>query len=325
MDKSVFKNERDNRNILKLRRILDELPPFCAEFFRGIDSISSTLTRLNYAYDLRTFFNFLLKEIPEFSDKTISTFTFADLNRVTQTHIEMFIDYLNYYVKDEKEFENHEQSKARKLSTLRSMFKYFFKKGRIDTNVASLVDMPKRHEKSIIRLEVDEVARLLDAVESGTKLSKNQQKYHKFTCKRDFAIVTLFLGTGIRISECVGLNVTDIDFNTRSFRVIRKGGNESTLYFGDEVNNALISYLEVRKSITPLEGHENALFLSIQRKRISIRAVENLVKKYATLVTPLKKISPHKQRSTLGTNLYRETGDIYLVADVLDHKDVNTT
>ena len=98
------------------------------------------------------------------------------------------------------------------------------------------------------------------------------------------------------------------------------------VYFGDEVAQALTDYMEGdRKNVTPIAGHEHALFLSTQRKRIGIRAVENLVKKYAKHVTPLKKITPHKLRSTYGTALYQETGDIYLVADVLGHKDVNTT
>ena len=108
-------------------------------------------------------------------------------------------------------------------------------------------------------------------------------------------------------------------------KVRRKGGYEDVVYFGEEVESALLAYLEERKHIVPLSGHEEALFLSIQDRRITVRAVEKLVKKYASLVTGLKKITPHKLRSTYGTTLYQETGDIYLVADVLGHKDVNTT
>ena len=137
--------------------------------------------------------------------------------------------------------------------------------------------------------------------------------------------MTLLLGTGIRVSECVGLNLNDLDFGTGSMRIHRKGGKEVILYFGSEVEFALKDYLEEREQILPEQGHEEALFLSMQRKRLAVRSVENLVKKYARVVTPLKKITPHKLRSTYGTSLYRETGDIYLVADVLGHSDVNTT
>ena len=133
------------------------------------------------------------------------------------------------------------------------------------------------------------------------------------------------LGTGIRVSECVGLDINDVDFKNNGIKIHRKGGQEVIVYFGDEVCEALLNYMEEREQKTPLEGHTNALFLSLQNKRISVRSVENLVKKYSSLVTNLKNITPHKLRSTYGTNLYRETGDIYLVADVLGHKDVNTT
>ena len=156
-------------------------------------------------------------------------------------------------------------------------------------------------------------------------MTKQQAAFHKKTKVRDLALITLLLGTGIRVSECVGLDIKDVDFKNNGILIRRKGGYEAVVYFGDEVCNALELYLEERGKIIPESGHEDALFLSLQNKRISVRAVEKLVKKYAQAVTSLKKITPHKLRSTYGTSLYRETGDIYLVADVLGHKDVNTT
>ena len=128
----------------------------------------------------------------------------------------------------------------------------------------------------------------------------------------------------MRVSECVGLNVDDIDFKTNGLKITRKGGNQVVLYFSDEVKVALADYIEERQE-NPYLKEEPALFVSLQNKRITPRAVQNLVKKYASIVTPLKHITPHKLRSTYGTALYRETGDIYIVADVLGHKDVNTT
>ena len=123
----------------------------------------------------------------------------------------------------------------------------------------------------------------------------------------------------------MGLDITDVDFRNNGIKVHRKGGAEVVVYFGDEVRTALLNYLEERNTIEAVEGSTNALFLSLQKKRIGVRAVENLVKKYSKLITTMKNITPHKLRSTYGTSLYRETGDIYLVADVLGHKDVNTT
>jgi site-specific recombinase XerD len=195
----------------------------------------------------------------------------------------------------------------------------------IATNPASLVAMPKLHEKEIIRLEIDEVAILLDQVEDGSKLTANQLRFHGKTRTRDIALLTLLLGTGIRVSECVGININDINFSNNALKIVRKGGYEAVIYFGEEVQEALEDYLEERQKVMPQSGHEEALFLSLQERRISVRAVENLVKKHAANVTTLKKITPHKLRSTYGTSLYKETGDIYLVADVLGHKDVNTT
>ena len=197
----------------------------------------------------------------------------------------------------------------------------------IEKNPTIFLDMPKLHDKAIIRLDIDEVALLLDYVENcGKELTGQKKVYYEKTKTRDLAILTLLLGTGIRVSECVGLDINDIDFKNNGIKVTRKGGSEMVIYFGEEVRNALENYLETtRASATPLPDHENALFLSTQRKRMGVQAIENMVKKYAKQVTPNKKITPHKLRSTYGTSLYKETGDIYLVADVLGHKDVNTT
>ena len=201
-----------------------------------------------------------------------------------------------------------------------------FKSELIHTDVSRLVEMPKKHEKPILRMEIDEVARMLDAVETGEMMTERQKRYNDSVRARDLAILTLFLGTGIRVSELVGLDLDDLDFALNSFIVTRKGGNQAILYFPEEVASVLQAYLAHRREMTPLPGHENALFLSMQNKRISVRAVQVMVKKYALQVAPLKKrLSPHKLRSTFGTNLYHETGDIYLVADVLGHSDVNTT
>ena len=172
-----------------------------------------------------------------------------------------------------------------------------------------------------------EVQAILNAIETGNaSMTERQRKYCQKTQQRDLAILTLMLNTGIRVSECNGLDLNDIDFIVNSLTIVRKGGGQDVLYFGNEVHNALKNYVEgERETINPIKGHEKALFYSLQGKRISVDAIENLVKKYAKMVVPNKKITPHKLRSTYGTALYRETGDIRLVADVLGHENVNTT
>ncbi|MCI8632693.1 MAG: tyrosine-type recombinase/integrase [Lachnospiraceae bacterium] len=323
--KMTYHEEEKKELTIKLRKLLLTLPEFCYEYFRGIEPTTAERTRLGYAHDLMIFFEFMRETLPSLKEKTIQEIQISDLKSITTTQLEMFLDYLTYYDREGEEFQNGEKGKARKLAAVRSLFKYFYRKQLLPSNPASLISTPKIHDKTIIKLDVDEIARLLDQVESGDKLTKKQQAYHKATKTRDLAIVTLLLGTGIRVSECVGLDVQDVDFNHNGIKIIRKGGNEAIVYFGDEVREALIDYIAQRKDILPMAGHENALFLSMQKRRLTVRSVENLVKKYSQSVIALKHISPHKLRSSYGTALYNETGDIYLVADVLGHKDVNTT
>lgn len=331
-ESNSYHAQSDMRRLERLRVLEKELPVVCTDFFRSISQTTSTLTRLAYAYDFRLFFQYLTLENPLFADVEPRFMTDKHLNAVQMRDIEGFQDYLSqYYVMDEETggehvVQNHELGIMRKLSSLRSLFEYLFKNKHIDANIATLVSLPKLHEKPILRLEPDEMQRLLDTVSSGDGLTDRQQKLLKFNRTRDTAMLLLFLGTGIRVSECVGLNIDDLDFEANAFLVTRKGGDQSILYFPQQVADALQEYLTVREKIEPLPGHEDALFLSWQKRRITQRAVQNLVKKYALVAAPLKKrISPHKLRSTFGTNLYLETGDIYLVADVLGHSSVDVT
>lgn len=325
MTDNNYHDEQNKHNIVKIRAVLEELPPFCKYFFRGMEDYTSTRTRLAYAYDLRVFFEYLHESNPECAKMEIKDYPIYLLDKITRQDIEEYLSYMSFYEKDGKEVTNEERGKARKLASLRSFYRYYFENEMIEKNPAALVPMPKRPEKAIIRLDPNEVALLLEQVENGDKLTPKELEYHKKTKLRDVALLTLLLGTGIRVSECVGLDINDVDFDNCGIKIRRKGGYEAIVYFGDEVENALLDYLEQREHIIPQSGHENALFLSLQDRRMSVRSVENLVKKYASRVTSLKKITPHKLRSTYGTELYRATDDIYLVADVLGHKDVNTT
>ena len=312
---------------LRLREVLKTLPPFAKDYFRAMEPKSSAKTRINYAYDIRVFFHFLLENNPIYKNYTMNQFRVQDLERIEPVDIEEYQEYLKVYKNEEdRQITNTEKGLSRKMSALRSFYGYYFKRQIISKNPTLLVDMPKLHEKTIIRLDTDEIAMLLDYVEhGGENLTGQRLAYYEKTKNRDLAILTLLLGTGIRVSECVGLDVQDVDFKNNGIKVTRKGGNEMVVYFGEEVEKALKRYLEVRAGITPLAGHEHALFYSAQRRRIGVQAIENLVKKYSQQITTTKKITPHKLRSTYGTSLYRETGDIYLVASVLGHNDVNTT
>ncbi len=316
--------QRNNKNLQTIERLLEELPSFCYDYFLSIDSQTSTLTRLNYAHDLKIFFYFL-QEKKFRKSKTVLEITLDDIEKVTSNDIEYFLGFLSHYNFNGKEHICNERAKARKLSSVRAMFKHFFNKDMISVDNAAKVSTPKLHEKPIIRLDSNEVFDIIEAAESGDGLTPHQRAYHEKTRVRDTAILMLFLGTGIRISELVGLNNEDLNFKDNSFIVTRKGGNKSILYFDEDVAAALQRYLDYKENNYEDLKEPTALFVSNNKSRITVRAVENLVQKYAKIISPLKKISPHKLRSTYGTQLYRATGDIYVVADVLGHKDVNTT
>ena len=329
MDKKITYHEQTTRdNTLKLRKVLATLPGFTRDYFRAIEPNTSAKTRISYVYDIRLFFKFLCVSNPYFTSKDdITKIQLVDLEQLQPLDIEEYMEYLKYYKDDDGVIHtNNERGLHRKLAALRSFFHYYYKREMIKNDPTVIVDLPKLHKREIVRLDIDEVAELLDYVEhGGDEMTGMKKVYFNKNKTRNLALFTLLLGTGIRVSECVGLDLEDLDFKNNRIRIIRKGGKEDFVYFGDEVSEALYDYYAERKTIPAKEGHEHAFFLSVQKCRITVQAVENLVTDCAKHVTTIKHITPHKLRSTYGTNLYRETGDIYLVAEVLGHNDVNTT
>ena len=321
-----YHEQQDKRIHDKLKGMLNKLPEFCRLFFRGIEPRTEARTRLAYAYDLSVFFSFLKSENPVFKDTDMHELDISALDMINARDIEEYMEYLKYRPDENgDDIANRENGIKRKVSSLKSFYRYFYESEMIKTNPAALVHLPKIHDKDIVRLDYNEVASLLDEAENGSRLTDKQKTYHKKTRNRDVAMLSLLLGTGMRISECVGIDINDLDLEETAVRIHRKGGKEEVVYFSDEVAGNMLPYLEERKNTVAEPGSENALFLSLQKKRMSVRSAELMVKKYAEVVTPLKHITPHKLRSTYGTHLYQETGDIYLVADVLGHSDVNTT
>lgn len=326
----MSKNYHDTtamRTIIALRKITSNLPSFCKDYFRSLETTTTPKTRLSYGYDLKLFFYFLKQKNPIFRDLPTQKISLSHLEKIQAVDIEEFIEFLRLY-EDENGIvhTNREAGISRKLSSVRGLYNYFMKHQRISNNPTLIIDNPKKRSHNIIRLDPDEVAMLLDFVEQGTATMSDQKlRYFNKNKVRNLAIFTLLLGTGIRVSECVGLDMSDIDFRNNRIHIIRKGQKEDFVYFGDEVAEALHDYFDERENIKALPGHENALFLSTRRRRLCTRSIEHLVTDYASYLSTSKHITPHKLRSTYGTSLYRETGDIYLVAEVLGHNDVNTT
>lgn len=313
-------------NTERLRQVLTTLPDFVRLFFRAIEPQTTARTRISYSYDLRVFFRFIVERKKCGKDDILSV-ELSDLDKISSIDLEEYMEYLKTYSADDDSLViNTEQGLRRKLASLKSFYHYYYKNDLIKNDPTTKLELPKLHRKEIIRLDPNEAAELLDLVEhGGDNMTGMKKVYYEKNKVRNLAIVTLLLGTGIRVSECVGLDTTDLDFDNDRIRIIRKGAKEDFVYFGEEVREALLQYMAVREKIDTLEGHENALFLSIRRRRITVQGIEDLVKDYASQVTTLKHITPHKLRSTFGTNLYRETDDIYLVAEVLGHNDINTT
>ena len=326
-DSQFYKDKAKNQKI-KLRMLLEQLPQYAVDYIHSKELSTQTSTLISYSYNLLSFFRFLLEKNPALSNYDIKDIPLSALEQLTPEDIMEYQRYLELNI-DGEFHENCKKSIARKMSPLRGMYQYQFEREHIQKNPMILVKLPKlKKDKNIIRMNNYEVQAILNAVESnaGLAMSERQRKYCLKTQKRDLAILTLMLGTGIRVSECNGLDLTDIDFRENSMTIIRKGGGQDVLYFNSEIHHVLEDYINTeRVLIQPIEKDEPALFYSLQGKRISVDSIEKLVKKYAKMVVPNKKITPHKLRSTYGTALYRETGDIRLVADVLGHENINTT
>ena len=172
-EKNNYFEKRKINCIKRMEAVIEELPYFCREFFIGIENNTSPLTRLNYAMDLRIFFDFLVKKV--FINMTIEKFDLTDLEKVKSSDIEHYLSYLNSYTHDGKALSCNEKAKQRKLASIRALYKYFFNKEKIISNTAAKVRSPKIHDKEIIRLEIDEVVSMINTVESGNGLSGRQK------------------------------------------------------------------------------------------------------------------------------------------------------
>lgn len=325
---SEFYKDKSRNQKLRLRELLNQMPSWAVDYIYSKEVTTQTSTLISYSYDLITFFKFIQDKNPIYKDVELKNIPLNVLDQLSSEDIIEYQRYLELNVDNDNFHENGKKAIARKMAPLRGLYQYHYARKNIKENPMILVPLPRlKKDKNIVRMNSYEVQAVLDCIQSGNgQMSERQKKLCLKTQKRDLAILTLMLNTGIRVSECNGLDLNDVDLRANSLTIVRKGGGQDVLYFGDAVHDTLEDYIKFERAlITPIEGHEKALFYSRQGKRISIDAIENLVKKYAKMAVPTKKITPHKLRSTYGTALYRETGDIRLVADVLGHENINTT
>ena len=315
----------------KVNEIVKQLPDFAGKFFRDLKSKGmSERTRLEYAYDMKRFFDFISNQ-SGFKNVSLNGLKAADvLDVLTYDDIQEYLDTLNTHTvidkySNQKEVLSSPSSRARKISSLRSFYRFYFRTGEIKNNLSDLMDLPKIPDKNIVTMDKSQVQRILAAVSDTAGMSEGEILRHGKIIKRDYAIMMLFFGTGIRVSELVGIDLSDIDFYNASLLITRKGGDEDEVYFGSEVQQALEDYVSAERE-TLLAGKEDpALFISMQHRRMTVRSVQLMIKGYAEKAGLNMKVTPHALRRTFGTNLYEQTSDIYLVADALHHSSVETT
>ena len=333
---NVVKKEHDLA--AEAAKVEAELPGFLRGYFAYLRGNVLPMTRLAYLYDVRFFCHYLIAERPDLTKareaKEIKLSEFAEIQAVD---VNMFIDYCRHYEKEGEKaiyvYENGSKTLARKKSSVSVLFKQLYRDGLLEKNITDGFDpirVPKPGEREIKALQDDEVMRMLDAVSTGASLTGKEHEYWEKTKRRDKAILVLFLTYGLRISELQQLNVSSFNFNRGEFKIYRKRGKESIMPLNESVTMVLNDYLENERpheeKIEP--GHEDALFISLQGKRMTERAIRELSKKYTSIGLQTSRsagYSPHKLRATAATSLIGRGNSIYDVQALLDHEQVTTT
>lgn len=334
LEMSNYKKETGLKYKYLRKRIEAELPAFCKTYFIGKEAKLAETTAASYAYAFHAFFRYLCENNSYFNQKTMKNISLEDLGMLTTEDIEEYLHYLRAHeIKDNEELSSVKESTISKnLSALSSLYTFFIRRRHLTYNPTEAVERQEKHLKKPIVLEQDEREKLFAAINYGTGMTDRQQMFLGKTKERDCAIFQILLDTGIRVSELVGLDVNDINFEKHSFKIIRKRKRDEVddIYFSDYTQEILMEYLAVRDRFHPLP-EEKALFLSSMGnspgKRISVRSVQYMTKKYIRSACPEREavITPHKMRSTFGTEILRKTGDLELTSELLGHSSLNTT
>ncbi len=318
-------------------KIEESLPRFLRGFFVYLRGNVLPMSRLNYLRDIRYFCEYLCRETILTDATEPKDITIKEFNKIKAKDINSYLDYCRHYsiTKDgiTNIYENKNKTLARKRSSVSVMFKYLYRDELIEKNITDGFDpikVQKASEKEIKALQDDEVMRMLDAVSSGTGLTERERGYWEKTKLRDKAILMLFLTYGLRLSELWQLNISSFNFSRGEFKIYRKRGKESIMPLNESVTAAIHDYVDNERlsddRVVP--GNEDALFLSLQGKRMTERQIRELVKKYTAIALNTSKAggySPHKLRATAATSLIGRGNSIYDVAALLDHEQVTTT
>ena len=329
--------QKENEIYLQCEAIEKELPKFLRGYFAYLKGNVLPMTRLAYLHDVKFFLQYLIDETDLTEAAELSQITAEELDSVQAVDVNIFIDYCRKYkVETEKAvyvYENANKTLARKKSSVSVLFKYLYRDGLVAKNVTDGFDpirVPKPSEKEIKALQDDEVMIMLDAVASGTGLTAHEKAYWEKTKLRDKAILILFLTYGLRLSELQQLNVSSFNFNRGEFKIYRKRGKESIMPLNVSATEVVRDYIENERPAAEkiAQEHRDALFLSLQSRRMTERQIRELVKKYTSIALHVSRragYSPHKLRATAATSLIGRGNSIFDVAALLDHEQVTTT
>ncbi|RQD67207.1 MAG: recombinase [Tindallia sp. MSAO_Bac2] len=339
------KTDKPDHVVLQEQRIIQRcldiearLPAFMFDFFLYLKSSVAATTRLAYLEDIYFFCQYLVKETPKTMAEDPADISISEFQLLTAKDINQFLGQYcsRYLLEDEKSvrvMENHQRSLARKKSSLSVMFKNLYRDEILTKNITdgfNPIQLPKPQPDAIKRLDIDEVVRLLELVETGEELTEKEKRYWKKTKYRDRAILVLFLTYGLRLNELHQLDISSFNFNRGEFKIYRKRGKETLMPINFSCEEVIKEYIQherpVQESI-PLE-HQSALFLSLQKRRMTVRAIRNMVKKYTALILNTSAshgYSPHKLRATAATSLIQQGFSIFDVQNLMDHENVATT
>ena len=315
-----YRNTLDKQNNERINDLLNDMPDFVEDYYDHLVARGrSTNTIKSYLYEVNVFLRFMAANLKKENIKSILV---TDLDLIKLPQIEKYI------ARSEAGAPLKNTAKRRRLSVIKSIYKYYFAIEAISTNPVIQLEGARLEDKEVIKLNENQVNALINCIANQNGVGEHSRAYSEKLIYRDLAIVMVLLGTGMRVSELVGLNVNDFDLTTPDepcFHIIRKGSDEDVVYFVPAVKTAVSDYIAYTRPILADTADENALFLSTQHKRMGVSSVDKMVKKYCIAAGLPTNISPHKLRATFATTVYKQTKDIYAVKDALHHKSIDTS
>lgn len=339
------KSSRPDNIVIRDSNIIDEcmalesqLPTFMRDYFIYLRGAVAVTTRRAYLNDIKFFCSYLIESGLYTSAKSLAEISLDDFAEISARDVNIFLgDYCNRYYKevnsDKVLYENNNKSLARKKSSISTLFKFLYRNEQLKDDITdgfNPIKLPKPQPDAIKRLEIDEVANMLDAVESGQGLTDREKDYWLKTKLRDKAILVLFITYGLRLNELRELNISSFNFSRGEFMIYRKRGKEVLMPINEACERVVKDYIsfERPKSDDLADEYKDALFLSLQKKRMTARSIRDLVKKYTSIAMKTsrdKGYSPHKLRATAATSLIETGFSIYDVQNLMDHDNVTTT